>query len=63
MPIIQIDMIEGSNDQQKEALIEAVATANIETIDAPEESIRVIINQTEKRYWGISRLPAHKAGR
>jgi len=63
MPIIQVNMIEGRSDEQKEALIEAIATAVMNTIDAPEENIRVIINEAEKRHWGIGKLPAHKAGR
>ncbi|MDB4512110.1 2-hydroxymuconate tautomerase family protein [Arenicella sp.] len=63
MPIIQVNMIEGGTDQQKEDLIEAIATAVMSSIGAPEENIRVIINETEKRHWGIGKLPAHKAGR
>ncbi|MFT6045569.1 MAG: 4-oxalocrotonate tautomerase [Arenicella sp.] len=63
MPIIQVNMIEGRSDDQKEALIDAIATAVMDTIGAPEENIRVIINETEKRHWGIGKLPAQKAGR
>ncbi|MBL4672961.1 MAG: 2-hydroxymuconate tautomerase family protein [Arenicella sp.] len=63
MPIIQVNMIEGRTDEQKEALIAAIATAVIETLDAPEESVRVMIQEYEKRHFGIGKLPAHKAGR
>lgn len=63
MPIIQVNMMEGRTDDQKEALINGIARAVMETIDAPEENIRVIINEYEKRHWGIGTLPAHKAGR
>ena len=63
MPIIQVNMIEGRTDEQKEALIAAIATAVIETLDAPEENVRVMIQEYEKRHFGIGKLPAHKAGR
>jgi len=63
MPIIQVNMIEGRSDEQKEALIEAIATAVITTLDAPEENVRVMIHEYEKRHFGIGKLPAHKAGR
>lgn len=63
MPIIQVNMIEGRTDEQKEALICGIAKAVMETIGAPEENIRIIINESEKRHWGIGTLPAHKAGR
>lgn len=63
MPIIQVNMIEGRSDQQKEALIEAIATAVMDTLDAPEQNIRVMIQEYEKRHFGIGTLPAHKAGR
>ena len=63
MPIVQVNMIEGRSDQQKETLIKNIAVAVMESIDAPEANIRVIINEVEKRHWGIGSLPAHKAGR
>ncbi len=63
MPIVQVNMMEGRTDEQKEALIKAVAEAVMDSIGAPEENIRVIINEVEKRHWGIGTLPAYKAGR
>ena len=54
MPLININMIEGRTDQQKEALIKAVAEAVMNSIGAPEESIRVMISEYEKRHWGIT---------
>lgn len=63
MPIVQVSMIEGRSDEQKEALIEAVTTAVMDSIGAPEKDIRVMVHEYEKRHWGIGKLPAHKAGR
>ncbi|GGF63334.1 2-hydroxymuconate tautomerase [Alteromonas lipolytica] len=63
MPIINVQMIEGRTTEQKEALIAAVAQAVMDSIGAPEENIRVIINEYAKGHWGMGKLPAHKAGR
>lgn len=63
MPIININMMEGRTTEQKEALIKAVAEAVMTSIGAPEENIRVLIDEYPKAHWGIGTLPAHKAGR
>ena len=63
MPIVNVKMMEGRTEEQKEALIKAVAEALMESIGAPEESIRVLISEYPKKHWGLGTLPAHKAGR
>ena len=63
MPIININMMAGRSDEQKEALIKAVAEAVMTSIGAPEQNIRVLITEYPKAHWGIGTLPAHKAGR
>ncbi len=63
MPIVNVNMMEGRTDEQKEALIKAVAEAVMESIGAPKENIRVLIDEYPKKHWGIGNLPAHKAGR
>ena len=63
MPIINVNMMEGRTDEQKEALIKAVAEAVMESIGAPEENIRVLINEYPKIHWGLGTITALKAGR
>ena len=63
MPLVHVNMMEGRTDEQKEALIKAVAEAVMTSIDSPEENIRVLINEYPKKHWGIGTLPADKAGR
>ncbi|MEC9262090.1 MAG: 2-hydroxymuconate tautomerase [Pseudomonadota bacterium] len=63
MPLIKVDMMEGRTEPQKEALIKAIAEAVMNSIGAPEENIRVVIQEYPKKHWGIGTLPAHKAGR
>ncbi|MDP7593299.1 MAG: 2-hydroxymuconate tautomerase [Litorilituus sp.] len=63
MPIINVNMMEGRTELQKEALIRAISEAVTASIGAPEQNIRVLINEYPKAHWGIGSLPAHKAGR
>jgi 4-oxalocrotonate tautomerase len=43
MPIAQIHILEGRNDEQKETLIREVSEAISRSLDAPLTSVRVII--------------------
>ncbi|MBR5429830.1 MAG: 2-hydroxymuconate tautomerase family protein [Firmicutes bacterium] len=45
MPIVQIHLLEGRSDEKKEALIANVTQTIHETIDAPLDSIRVILEE------------------
>ena len=63
MPIIKVNMIEGRTDEQKEKLIKGIAEAVMDSLGAPEENVRVMIHEYEKRHFGIGTLPAQKAGR
>jgi len=63
MPVINVNMIKGRSNQEKEALIKGIAETVMNTLGAPEQNIRVMINEYEKADYGIGTLPAHKAGR
>lgn len=63
MPIAQINMMEGRTDEQKEALIQEVTDAIVRALDAPEESVRVLINEMPKQHFGIAGQSAKKLGR
>lgn len=63
MPIAQINIMEGRTDEQKEMLIRNVTTAIMESLDAPEASVRVLINEMPKANFGIGGQSAHKLGR
>ena len=54
MPIATVNIIEGRSDEKKEALIEKVSQAISESLDAPIESIRVIINEMPIQHYGIA---------
>ena len=45
MPIVNVTMIEGRSVELKVKMVKAVTEAIVESINAPRESIRVIINE------------------
>ena len=63
MPIIQIHMIEGRTDEQKEAVIREVTEAMVRAVGAPKESVRVLINEMTKQHFGIGGESAKAKGR
>ncbi|NVZ81117.1 2-hydroxymuconate tautomerase family protein [Pseudomonas yamanorum] len=63
MPIMQVYLIEGRDDEQKARLIEALTNAAIESIQAPPESVRVIITEVPKTQFGIAGKTAKALGR
>ncbi|ATG74939.1 2-hydroxymuconate tautomerase [Zobellella denitrificans] len=63
MPIVLVNMMEGRNDAQKEAVIEEVTAALVRALDAPRESVRVLINELPPQHFGIGGQSAKKRGR
>ncbi len=54
MPLIQINIIEGRTAEQKERLIKEVSETVSDVLDAPMETVRVMINEMPPEYWGIA---------
>ncbi|HYN66341.1 MAG TPA: tautomerase family protein [Ornithinibacter sp.] len=52
MPLIEVTMVEGRTPQQVRALISALTSATAETVDAPVESIRVVVREVPTTHWG-----------
>ncbi|WP_028471153.1 2-hydroxymuconate tautomerase [Neptunomonas japonica] len=63
MPIVQVNMLEGRTDDQKEALIAEITEAMVRSISAPRESVRVMINEMPKQHFGIGGSSVQKMGR
>jgi 4-oxalocrotonate tautomerase len=63
MPVIQANLIEGRSDEMKERLIEELTEACMRALDAPQESVRVIINEMPKQHFGIGGVSAKKLGK
>ncbi|MBD7938672.1 MULTISPECIES: 4-oxalocrotonate tautomerase [Cytobacillus] len=53
MPIVTIQLIEGREESDIEKLMTAVTETISQSISAPKENIRVIIQETPKTHWSI----------
>lgn len=51
MPIINVTLIEGRPLDKKIKMIKAVTDAVVETLDAPRDSVRIIINEVPKWHF------------
>jgi 4-oxalocrotonate tautomerase len=63
MPIAHLYILEGRDPTKKERLIAEVSEAIHRAIDAPMDSIRVIITEMPKEHFGIAGQSAKKRGR
>jgi len=63
MPIAQIYLLEGRDDAQKERLIGEVSEAIHRAVDAPLDSVRVILIEMPKAHFGIGGQSAKQRGR
>lgn len=61
MPLIEVHLIEGRNDEQKRALLEAITQAVHSSIGAPLPTIRVWIQEmSPKNYMIAGELAAER---
>ncbi|KUZ16575.1 2-hydroxymuconate tautomerase [Burkholderia diffusa] len=63
MPVAHLYILEGRDDDKKERLIAEVTEAIHRSLDAPPESVRVIITEMPKAHFGIGGQSAKKRGR
>lgn len=57
MPIVQIELWEGRNDEQKAKLIDAVTDA-FTVLGIEKSHVFIVIHETPKANWGIGGAPA-----
>lgn len=57
MPLIEVTMIEGRSDEQKDALIAKLTEAVHEAVGAPIETIRVVLREVPGHHWGVGGKP------
>ncbi len=56
MPIVEITLIEGRSVEVKRRLIAKVTDGIIEAIDAPRESIRIILREVPPEHFAVGGL-------
>ncbi|TDL65103.1 2-hydroxymuconate tautomerase [Neobacillus sp. YX16] len=54
MPFIQVNMLKGRSPEKKEQLIREVTDVVSAVLDAPVQSVRIMINELEPEHWGIA---------
>lgn len=54
MPIVNVTMIEGRSDDQKEAMFREVTEAICRTLDAPAESVRIVVSEVPARHFAAA---------
>jgi 4-oxalocrotonate tautomerase len=57
MPLIQVTLIEGRTDQAKAELIRTLTEAAVASLNAPRESVRVIVQEVPAAHWGVGGVP------
>jgi len=57
MPIVNISMMEGREPEKIEKMIAAVSDAIATSLDAPIETVRVIVNEMKDHQWGVGGKP------
>lgn len=61
MPIIQVQMMEGRPKEKIAEVIQNITNTVSETLDAPKESIRVLVTEIPKTHWGVAGVPKSKS--
>ncbi|MGG0719469.1 4-oxalocrotonate tautomerase [Robertmurraya massiliosenegalensis] len=57
MPIINVQLIEGREEKKIAEVIQNITHTVSETLDAPKETIRVIVTEVPKTHWGKAGKP------
>lgn len=63
MPILTVRILEGRPPEKIEGLISALTEAASRVLDAPAESVRVLVEEVPKTHWGIGGQSAAARGR
>jgi 4-oxalocrotonate tautomerase len=51
MPFIEVTLVEGRSPEQLRALIGALTRAAVDAVDAPAESVRVVVREIPATHW------------
>jgi len=52
MPIIQVQVLKGRNDEQIKGLIEGITDAAVTNLEVKREQVRVIVTEIADTHWG-----------
>jgi 4-oxalocrotonate tautomerase len=61
MPIVQVSLMEGRPEKKIERMVAAVSEAVATSLEAPIETVRVIVYEMQPHQYGIGGKPARVA--
>jgi 4-oxalocrotonate tautomerase len=62
MPLIQVTLVEGRPPELVRRLLAELTEAAVQALDAPPESVRVIVSEVPARHWAVGGVPKSEAG-
>jgi 4-oxalocrotonate tautomerase len=57
MPIVHIDLMEGRSPDRIEAMIRSVSQAIATSLEAPIDSVRVVVREMAPHHYGVGGRP------
>ncbi len=57
MPLVTINMVEGRPPERVEAMAAAVASAIASSLDAPIETVRIMVNEMKPHQYSVGGKP------
>ena len=54
MPIIEVTLVEGRSQENKEALIAGLTETAVRVLKAPSQSVRVILREIPPEHFGVA---------
>ena len=51
MPLVEVTLVEGRTPEQIRALITGLTAAAVAAVDAPKESVRVVVREVPATHW------------
>jgi len=51
MPLIEVTLVEGRSAEQLPALITGLTRAAVDAVEAPVESVRVVVREVPATHW------------
>jgi 4-oxalocrotonate tautomerase len=57
MPWLQVNVLEGRDDETLLELMDALSSATARVLDVPVERVRVLINEVPTQRWGVGGKP------
>ena len=51
MPLIEVTMVEGRTPEQVRALITGLTDAAVAAVEAPRETVRVVVREVPATHW------------